>query len=418
MKTPEIILPKRIAILREQPNQDVKVKDEEFGLYYANFIHPIYPWYDIFVDCKYGKNYKNCWKINEYPDDVHEFDLTIKIFDECGKLVTEKKTVIELFDQDITKPFKILCVGDSLTHHMIYPTQMQTRLKNVITCGTRSYDGHVFGEGRGGWQYETYFTKHSLKEGERGALSWVSPFLFPKNVSGRDYFGDMEFYEASKEEKRSTCCFNGFEFDEIKEGQIYHKYGKLYKSNGELFSDTVEWEFNFKKYLERNNIENLDAVSILLGANDLFPYTHYDGVEENIKKYIDYAKKFVKAIKDADEKINVIINLPIPGSEQNTFAHVYKCLVTYKQYAYAVREGAKALLKEFEGKDGIYICPMAHVLDTENGYDRMSIRANLYSDNPIEFKNDAVHPNPSGYRQMGDALAGTVEMLRHMGGVL
>ena len=54
-------------------------------------------------------------------------------------------------------------------------------------------------------------------------------------------------------------------------------------------------------------------------------------------------------------------------------------------------------------------------------YDKKAVRLfkgdynqmTVYSDNPIEFKDDAVHPNPSGYRQMGDALAGTVEMLRH-----
>ena len=140
MKTPEIILPKRIAVLREQPHQDIKVKNEEFSLYFANFIHPIYPWHDIVVECEYGKNLGHCWRINDYPADVKEFDLWIKIYDEEGTLVTEKKTVIELCDQDITNPFRVLCIGDSMTHHMIYVSHMQNRLKNVFTCGTRSYD--------------------------------------------------------------------------------------------------------------------------------------------------------------------------------------------------------------------------------------------------------------------------------------
>lgn len=412
MKNPEIILPKRIAMLREQPNQDIKVKNEEFSLYFANFIHPIYPWYDINVECDYGKNLGHCWRISDYPADVSEFELTIKIYDECGELVAGKKTVIELYDQDICEPFKILCIGDSMTHHMIYPAHMQNRLKNVITCGTRSYDGHVFGEGRGGWTCDTYFTKHSLKEGERGATKWVSPFLFPKNVPGKDYFGDMEYYEASQEKNRSTCCFNGFEFSEIKDGQYYHRHGRLYKSNGELVSDSAEWEFSFKKYLERNNIENLDAVSILLGANDLAPY-QYEGTKETVSEYIENTKRFVASIKEADESIAIIINLPIPGAEQAAFANLFGCGRTDKMYRHRIREGIKALLAEFEDKDGIYICPMAHAFDTENGFDKASMRANLYCDSRIEIKDDAIHPNPDGYRQMGDALAGTVEMIRH-----
>lgn len=413
MKKTEIILPKKIAALREQPKQDIKVKNEEFNLYYENFIHPIYPWHDIVVECKYGKNYEHCWKITEYPSDVDEFELTISVYDEEGNLEASKKTIIELYDQDIDKPFKILCVGDSMTHHMIYPAHMQNRLKNVFTCGTRSYDGHVFGEGRGGWKYVEYFNNHSLKEGERGPVKWVSPFLFPKDISGKEYFGDMEYYIASQEENRSTCCFNGFQFDELEEGQYYHKHGKLYSSNHELVSDSVEWEFSFAKYLERNKIRNLDAVSILLGANDLFPCNHYEGVANTVKKFIEDTKTFIKAVKEADESIDVIINLPIPSSGQNAFANKHGCTMTDKLYKFAMREGAKALLKEFEGAKGVYICPMSHVIDTKNGFDRISMRENLYCDKQVEIIDDPVHPNSSGYRQMGDALAGVVEKLRH-----
>ncbi len=418
MKKTEIILPKRIAVLREQPNQDIKVKNEELSLYFNNFIHPMYPWQDIVVECEYGRNMGHCWRINEYPQDISEFDLTIKVYDEEGILVTEKKTVIELFDQEMKKPFKIVCVGDSLTHHMIYVSHMQNRLKKVISCGTRSYDGHNFGEGRGGWQYKHYFEKHSLKKGERGATNWVSPFLFPKGIEGKEYFGDMEYYEASQEENRSTCCFNGFEFAEIKEGQFYHKHGKLYKYGvKEPVQESVQWEFSFKKYLEKNDITNLNAVSLLFGANDIAPY-EYEITKEAVNRYIDNTKRFIKEVKATDESIDVIINLPVLGSDQSAFGKVLGCSGTYKAHAHNMREGAKALLKEFEGVEGVYICPMLHVLDTENGFDKARIRANLYNDNQIIIKNDGVHPNANGYRQMGDALAAVVEKLRKKEGKL
>ena len=258
-----------------------------------------------------------------------------------------------------------------------------------------------------------YLNKHSLEKGERGATKWVSPFLFPKGVSGTEYFGDMEFYEASQEENRSTCCFNGFEFSPIKEGQYYHKHGKLYKQGEEKpVSDRVEWELNFKKYLERNNIKNPDAVSLLMGANDLWPYS-YENPSESIDTYIKNMKKFIASIKEADKNIDVIINLPIPGSDQSGFGKVMGCSGTYKAYNYKIREGAKAILSEFEGTDGIHICPMLHAIDTQHGFDNASIRANLYDDTQLVIKDDAVHPNPNGYRQMGDALAATVEMVRH-----
>jgi len=416
MRRTEIILPKRIAVLREQPNQDIKVKNEEFNLYFKNFIYPLYPWQDIVIECKYGKNMGFCWRICDYPNDVDEFKLTVKVYDESGECVAEKETAIELYDQDVTEPFKLICIGDSLTQHMTYVHQIQNRLKNVFTCGSRSYDGHVFAEGRAGWSYDLYMNKHSLEKGERGATNWTSPFLFPKGISGEEYFGDMEYYEASLEKNRSTCCFDGFEFPEIKDGQYYHKQGKLYKMGlEEAVLDEVEWEFNLKKYLAKNHIGKINAVSLLMGANDLYPYT-YDEVEDSVRKYIENIKFFVKAIRDADEKIDVIINLPVPGSEQAGFGKVRGCDGTYMAYNYKIREASKAILREFEDYPGVHICPMSHVLDVENGYDKVGMRANLYCDTQIMIKDDTVHPNSAGYRQMGDALAGTVEMLRHKKG--
>ena len=413
MKNIDIILPERIPILREQPKQDLKVKDEEFSLYYKNFITPLYPWYDVVIECEYGKNYGFCWRIKNYPESISEFPLTVKVYDAEGTLVGEKSVVIELFDQSVTKPFKILCVGDSQTHHSIYVAHMQNRLYNVFTVGTRSFDGHVFFEGRGGWRYSQYFEKHTLNENERGACKWVSPFLFPEGVNGRDYFGDMEFYEASQEKDRSTITFNGFVLEPIKDGQYYNKHGKLYRyPEKEPVSETVKWEFDFKKYLEKNNITGLNAVSVLLGANDLYP-DRYEDVDSIVAEYIKNAKRFIAAVKAADKNIDVIINLPICASEQIGWAERGGCSGSSKMYSYSIRKGAKALIDEFENTDGVYICPTMCSFDAENNYPVTTMRVNLYNDRLIERKDDNVHPSPDGYRQMGDTLSAMVEKLRH-----
>lgn len=177
-------------------------------------------------------------------------------------------------------------------------------------------------------------------------------------------------------------------------------------------SDCVEWEFSFKKYLERNNIKNLDAVSLLLGANDLAPFV-YEDTAESVKTYIENIRIFINSIREAQNNIDVIINLPIPGSEQSAFGFVMGCSGTYKAHSYRMREGIKAILNEFQDVDGVYICPMSHVIDTKNGFDKTTIKANLYNDNQLITKDDALHPNQCGYRQIGDALAGNVEMIRH-----
>jgi len=413
MRKPEIILPKRIAVLRELPNQDIRVKHEEFHLYYENFIYPLYPWHNIVIDCKYGSNFTRCWKLSQYPSDVDEFPLTVKVYDEDGQLEASAETVIELYDKDVTEPFKLLCVGDSMTHRMVYPAHLQNKLKNVFTCGTMTADGHVFSEGRGGWTLERYLNVHALAEGERGPTQWVSPFLFPKSISGKAYFGDMEFYKASREPNRSTYCFADAIVPDPEDGQYYHQHGKLYASDGTLVSETVEWEFNFRKYLAKNDIQNLNAVSLFFGANDMYPWGHYEDIPRLLEQFIGNMKFFIQKIKEADPKIDVIINLPLPSSSQDAFATRYGCQMTDKEYRASMRAASKAILQEFEGKDGISICPMSHVIDTVSGFDSAAMRESLYCDKQYTIAADPVHPNVTGYRQIGDALAGAVEKLRH-----
>ncbi len=404
----EIILPKRIYVLRERKNQDIKNRPEEFSLYFKNFIHPVYPWHDITVECEYGKNLGNCWRLVPYPD-VDEFELKIKIYDEYGNLVVSKGTVIELYDRDVSEPFNIICIGDSMTHKSEYVAQMQNKLYNVFTRGTRSFDGHVFTKGRGGWAYSTYFERAYLPE---GGGSPVSPFLFPEGIDGKDYFGDIDYFEKLTDETRSTYNFDGFTAQKISEGQYYHKAGKLYRyGEDKPVADGVKWEFSFKKYLERNNIKT-DAVSLLLGANDL-QLTPYERTYEDTVRFVENTKRFVEAIKAADESIDVIINLPVCGAEQYAWGMQLGCYGSEKNYAHNMRSLSKALIQEFDGKDGVYICPMMCCIDNEYGFAHASANVNMYDNTQILYQSNWVHPNSVGYKQMGDALAGTVEMLRH-----
>lgn len=408
----EIILPKRIPILREKPNQDIKNKPEEFSLYFKNFIHPIYPWYDIVVDCMYGRNLGNCWRINEYPD-VDEFDLTVKIYDEYGNIAAKKSTVIELYDNDSREPYNIICVGDSMTHRTVYVTHMQGKLNNLFTRGTRSFDGHVFCEGRGGWTYGEYYGKYSVQADKNDALNSVSPFLFPEGIAGKDYFGDIDYFETLAKKDRSTYCFDGFAVQTIKYGQYYHKNKKLYRQgSAEPVSSNIKWELSFAKYLERNNIKDINAVSLLMGANDL-QAVPYEKTEEAVKLFIDNTKKFIASVKEADENIDVIVNMPVCGAEQHAWGMARGCSGSEKMYAHNMRAISRALIQEFEGVKGVYICPMMCCIDGEYGFAKTSVNANLYNDTQLEKQQNWVHPNEVGYKQMGDALAGTVEKLRH-----
>jgi len=83
-----------------------------------------------------------------------------------------------------------------------------------------------------------------------------------------------------------------------------------------------------------------------------------------------------------------------------------------KQYNFAIRKAGEAIIEAFEGMDGVYISPMLLTLDTDTAFELTSNRMNLYNDNPRTVQCNWVHPEERGYAQMGDALAGVIEMLR------
>ena len=85
---------------------------------------------------------------------------------------------------------------------------------------------------------------------------------------------------------------------------------------------------------------------------------------------------------------------------------------TAKQYRLNVIKAAKALIDRFSDWENVYISSTLLNLDHEYGFDKQMYRANIYVDKYVEHHSDWVHPNRSGYMQMGDSLAAVIEAIR------
>ena len=51
-------------------------------------------------------------------------------------------------------------------------------------------------------------------------------------------------------------------------------------------------------------------------------------------------------------------------------------------------------------------------LDPVFGFDKEPYKANRYADDFVMKHSNRVHPNASGYKQIGDALAAVIEVIR------
>lgn len=399
-----ILLPEKISVLRSMANQDIVTYFDEFSIYYKNIIYPYSEEYDIQIDCEYGNNLGNCWRLSNFDNLPHSFDFKILIYAPYGELIAEKSCTIDIAEHKPYKKTSLLCIGDSMTQGEVYIHQAAVKARNIETIGLKNSKMNVNHEGRGGWTCKQYFTAFDS--------DCTSPFLFPKGINGKDYYGNLTFWNCVKN-NFGSYSFTGFTYEEIKDGMYCLKDGDLYKySKGsfEFIKEKPEFEFDFNKYLERFDYKVPDIVSILFGANVLqqIPYAQ---TQAAVDSYISYLTKMVDNILKSGTK--VIINLPICGAEQYSWG-MGGFKATSKQYEYNIKMGVKAILEKFDNRrdEGIFICPMLAVCDPDFGFDTVSVKPNIYSTEKVIHQSNWVHPNETGYKQMGDALAGVINTIR------
>lgn len=395
----KITLPDKIYFLQTIPDSISNSMNEEFSIYYENIIYPYSDVFDVEVISDYGANHKRFWRISNYEKD-DSFDVIFKVYAPYGKLVAEKTVTMIPIKKHFSGKFDILCIGDSMTRSVTYMEHIQNKLYRVNFKGTRSFNGILYHEGRGGWTLGKYLT--SVGDDP-------SPFLFPVGVD--NYYANMDFYNLTTHPSDNIYCFSGYyDYPKIQKGEVYCSKGCLYTYDGEKLSDNPEWEFNFSKYIKRHNIGHLDAVSFLFGANDM-QISKYEETDAHVSQYIKNMNIMISSIREYDPDMKIIINMPIPGADQNAWGFKM-CLGSEKRYNYNMMKLSEAIIENYSSDKNIFISPMAACIDRMYGFSSASRNANQYCEEKETFQSNWVHPNKTGYAQMGDALAAVIEKIR------
>lgn len=394
-----ITLPEKIYFLKSVPDIISNSGYEEFSIYYENIIYPYSDVYDVEVISDYGNNHKRFFRIADYQKD-EPFNVTFKVYAPYGKLLAEKTTTMIPVDKHYSNKFDILCIGDSMTRSVTYMEHIQQKLYKINFKGTRSFNGQLYHEGRGGWSLNTYLTKTD---------SDPSPFLFPEGFD--NYYGNMDFYNLTKKFNENVYYYAGYhDLREINKGECYCSNGKLYSYDGNVLTNDITWKFDFGKYMKRYEIGHLDAVSFLFGANDM-QISKYEETAEHVNTYIHNLDVMINSIKEYDSNIKIIINMPVPGADQNAWGF-RSCLGSGKRYNYNMMQLGKAIIEHYSNNENVIICPMLICIDTIYGFSSSNKKTMVYGTETESFQDNWVHPQRSGYCQMGDALAAVIEKIR------
>ena len=409
-----IALPEHIYMMKPCPHSSIGVgqKKEEYNLYFSNFIYPLLSDYEVQVRCDYGRNYGDYFRIFEFSDGLTEFDITFTVYDGSGEALASKTCTVELFtDEQAMDDFYVLPIGDSMTQAQFYLEHTMLKLSGLRFEGSRCFNGIIRHEGRGGFKTEDYVYKYQDPH-------CPSPFVFPKEISGRDYYGDKTFYDHMITEWETYYyVYGGYEYPELKEGMYYNREDVLYRfENGkEVFvKNSPDREFSFPKYMEKNNFKRVDAVSILLGTNDILDI-HYDTADEKIARVIDNLEIMIKSIREYSADIPIILNMPILATtDAYSFGRNYACSKTPREARAMMLRFIDAMLDKWDNCDdkNIYLVPMNASIHPVLAFPKEAYSDGRYFSEPVVRVQDSIHPNKAGYAQMGDYLAAAIQKIR------
>ncbi|MCX6733068.1 MAG: SGNH/GDSL hydrolase family protein [Candidatus Roizmanbacteria bacterium] len=423
---------------------------EQSNIYFASVCRGYIDDKLLLTTSTYGKNYKECWRIEagntsdaRYNITSGSFALNIQAQNRQLNPLVNATTTINLVSKASTTAVRLLAFGDSMTRDGAYVNQVLTKLPNIITQGIRHYSPdysvNLNREGRGGWTLSNYINNYMRADGSD------SPFMFPSALASNVYLGNTQFWKhvVNADGPSSNDDFAGFE--KIAMGWTGSSY--IYDTNGYPISpatgsivydptlttgtnfqrwtgsawvtDSTQsygWSFNFAKYLVRYSMAFPDGnpthFSILMGANDVGSGFASNG---DFATFVSNLETIITSVASAVVGIKFIINLCPVGAAQDGWAGT--TTQNSEQYRQNIQKLARYLITTYDNSTSlarnIYISDMQAFLDPVNGFDYVSVPANIYMGTNISRVNNTVHPNVTcGYLQMGDALAAVVQATR------
>ena len=323
------------------------------------------------VDCPKGRHQRERWTFTPTQKDVGRHKLTLNVCDETMEVIVTAETTIRVVPADAgkDKPVSVLCIGDSLTAAGCYPERVFLLSKEsgspFTMIGTAPTRGRAEGsrhEGYGGWTCQRFVT-YATKNPE---------------------------FEAGKS-KEPLVTFAG---------------GRR-KTSPFMFWDGTKPVFDFARYVkEQCNGRGPDFVTIALGCNDTFSSTE-ENIEERIDTMFGYLDQIIAGIHAARPDTTIgIVSLVPPAATQDAFGANYRCGQTRWQYRRNQHRVLERTVQQYGGREAehIHIIPAYVNVDTVHGYPARTTPAFPHASIKLRRLSNGVHPDRSGYYQMGDAI--------------
>ena len=311
----------------------------------TSFAHRPLNDYQFKVSCDVGQVVDDRWTFTATDADVGNHPFKVSVYGENNERLETASSVLAVMPTDAGisgKPFRLLIIGDSLTHASAYPNEIARLLsgegnppwKMLGTHKPPSATKNVAHEGYGGWTWHSFVTKNEPNP-ENDSKKHTSPFLFP------------------------------------------HQDG--------------QHQLDMARYFDQHcGGERPDYVVILLGINDCFT-APVDDPTVKIDTMFRYADQLLESLHTAapQAKIGMCLTTP-PNARQEAFEANYEDRYSrwgWKQIQHQLVQRQIEYIKSIQDMP-ISMVPTQLSIDPVDGY-------------PV---NNGVHPNKLGYQQIGSSI--------------
>ncbi|MDZ4289028.1 MAG: GDSL-type esterase/lipase family protein, partial [Prosthecobacter sp.] len=321
------------------------------SLYYDNVVLTQEPGKYVFqVNCDIGKSEPRRWTVAPTEKDVGDHALEVVVKDANGGILERAKTTLRIVPANAGegRNLRLLIVGDSLTNATLYPNEIARLLSEPGNPQWTMLGTHKVSSAKPGVVHEGY-----------GGWTWAA-FLTRWADEPKDKAGRVQ---------RSPFVFKG--------------------ADGKPALD-------IPRYIrEACGGQPPDVVTFLLGINDCFHVKPGDpkAVDKVIHDVLGNAEKLVAAFHAAAPKAVFAIGLTTPPNDrQEAFQANYKTSYTRWGWKRIQHRLVEVMLAQFKGRerDGIYLVATELNVDPIDGF-------------PV---NNGVHPNATGYAQIGASFYG------------
>lgn len=307
--------------------------------------------YRFQVTCDIGTSEERRWTLLPAAADVGEHPLTIAVSDSSGKELGRAVTVLRIVPADAGagRSIRLLIVGDSLTHATVYANEMARLLSLPGNPRWTMLGTHRPPQAADGVAHEGY-----------GGWTW-NRFLTHHEPNP----------DGTYRKRSSPFVYLG--------------------ADGRPVLD-------LKRYFdEACGGERPDFVTILLGINDCFGADPEDPakMDTTIDSMLANADTLLAAFREAapDAELGICLTPP-PNSREEGFQANYQGKYHRWGWKRIQHRLVRRELSHFADRENVFIVPIELNLDPVDGY-------------PV---NNGVHPNASGYQQIGASIYAWLKM--------